>query len=222
MRLLFVALAALAVLVATPAAAACGSAAGRTYSGNAVWDGGGTYNIELTLRADCTLTYVIYMGSTQQGTWSQSGNRVTFDLPALDIHYAAELGGQTLDGTMTTGASRGRFSFVARDSGRVCGQGIAGMPDPSGLTYVGQGRYNGGQAFDMAARLNRDCSVTIFSDGREISAGTWSQMMGMVTFTTSDIGATYTGTLTGPGTGLVGSMDNGAGSVGTFSFKRKD
>lgn len=225
MRPVLILLAALAALIATPAAAACGNAGGKTYNGNAEWDGGGTYNIELMLKPDCTLTYAIYMGKTAPGVWSQAGAQVTFDLPTLDIHYQGELGGPILEGTMTTPGSRGRFRFVARAETApakgpdpLCAP-VAGALDPTSRRYEGRALYSGeGQrVMAVTARFNADCSLTFNLDGREDRGARWTQDAGGVRFT-QDSEAIWTGIFNTRGV-LVGAMTGSFGMEGQFNLR---
>ena len=225
MRFLIVLIVALFALPGVSSAAACGSSpalVGKAFSGRMKFDFRGLSDLSVTFNADCSITRLAYGKTETAGRWAQTGQTVSFDY-GKGITFTGRLKDGVLAGDMVSAPDHGTFSI--RPGGyasidRICGRAMDGMPDATGHVYDGPGQYSKGPEFRMAVRFNLDCSVTVASDGRDIRTGTWSQMMGMVTFTASHIGATYTASLTGDG--MLGSMDNGAGSVGTFKFKQRD
>jgi hypothetical protein len=216
--------------------AACGSAkgsvdlTGRTYSGNIAWSPENLYNITVTLKPDCTVTYVIFMGSTRTGRWNQDGPRFTLDVPDIQMHYDGVVGAKgVMTGTIASDGSTGTFRFtldtpktapvVAAPAAGRCGPS-AGV-DPAGHLFDGQAQFTGAQAFSMAVRLNRDCSFSTLAGGRTYDGGRWSQTGETVTLIMAGGDATYFGTLGGDRS-LTGTMKNWSGDPGTFRFKQRD
>ncbi len=209
---------------ARAASTACGAVAGKTYSGKAVWAGGGTDSVDLTLKADCALTYVV-MGSSRKGTWTQTENRIAFDLPAIDTHYEGELGGPILEGTMTTKGSKGTFRFVARANpapkrgpNPACAP-VSGAQDPTSRRYTGQRRFpgEGSRVMALTARFNADCSVTFTVDGREERGVTWTQDIDGVHFG-FDNEKTWKAGFSADGV-LAGAMRSHFGAEGLFELR---